>query len=155
MALTIGEVAKASGVAAKTIRYYEQIGVLPAPSRGASGYRLYDRPGVERLQFIRQARSLGLPLRQLKTLMATLDGGPSPALRSRLRALVGGHLDAVTKQIAELELLRQQLERVLHRMRIPVPRRAAGACRCLEAGPAPVPRRRRRAALSGAPEPRP
>ena len=42
--LTIGRVAKTSGVAAKTIRYYEQIGVLPAPSRGVSGYRLYDEP---------------------------------------------------------------------------------------------------------------
>jgi DNA-binding transcriptional MerR regulator len=47
--LTIGQVAQSSGVAAKTIRYYEQIGVLPAPSRAASGYRLYDQSGVERL----------------------------------------------------------------------------------------------------------
>ena len=60
--LTIGQVAKTSGVAAKTIRYYEQIGVLPAPSRGVSGYRLYDEPAVERLRFIHRARSLGLPL---------------------------------------------------------------------------------------------
>ena len=60
--LTIGQVAKTSGVAAKTIRYYEQIGVLPTPSRAASGYRLYDQPGVERLRFIRRARSLGLLL---------------------------------------------------------------------------------------------
>jgi len=72
--LTIGQVAKTSGVAPKTIRYYEQIGVLPAPSRAASGYRLYDQPGVERLRFIRRARSLGLPLQQLKTLMGTLNG---------------------------------------------------------------------------------
>ena len=56
--LTIGQVAKTSGVAAKTIRYYEQIGVLPAPRRGTSGYRLYDEPGVERLRFIYRARSL-------------------------------------------------------------------------------------------------
>jgi MerR family copper efflux transcriptional regulator len=69
--LTIGQVAKTSGVAAKTIRYYEDIGVLPAPSRAASGYRLYDHPGVERLRFIRRARSLALPLRQPKTLLGT------------------------------------------------------------------------------------
>jgi len=56
--LTIGQVAKTSGVAAKTIRYYEQIGVLPSPSRAASGYRFYDQPGVERLRFIRRARFL-------------------------------------------------------------------------------------------------
>ena len=130
--LSIGQVAKASGVAAKTIRYYEQIGVLPAPSRGTSGYRLYDQPGVERLRFIRRARSLGLPLQQLKTLMNTLNGGPPPALRPQLRALVRGQLDAVKNRIAELELLRQQLEQVFQRMGTPAPRRAGGACRCLE-----------------------
>src|SRR5947208_15004210 len=96
--LKIGQVAKTSGVAAKTIRYYEQIGVLPAPSRGASGYRLYDQPGVERLRFIRRARSLGLPLQQLKTLMGTFNGGAHPALRPRLRALVRVPLAAVTNQ---------------------------------------------------------
>src|SRR6266478_6435714 len=108
--LTIGQVAKTSGVAAKTIRYYEQIGVLPVPSRATSGYRLYDQPGVERLRFIRRARALGLPLQQLKTLMSTLNGGPLPVLRPRLLARVGEQLDAVKHQIAALELLRLQLE---------------------------------------------
>src|SRR5881397_2205731 len=93
--LTIGEVAKTSGMAAKTIRYYEEIGVLPTPRRTASGYRLYDKPGVERLRFIRRARALGLPLQQLKRLMSTLNGGAHPALRPRLRALVRAQLDAV------------------------------------------------------------
>ena len=130
--LTIGRVAKASGVAAKTIRYYEQIGVLPAPSRGTSGYRLYDEPSVERLRFIHRARSLGLPLRQLKTLMAALNGGARPAFRPRLRALVRGQLDAVKNRIAELELLRQQLEQVFERMQRPARRRTGGACQCLE-----------------------
>ena len=130
--LTIGRVAKTSGMAAKTIRYYEQIGVLPAPSRGVSGYRLYDEPGVERLRFIRRARALGLPLRQLKTLLTTLDGGPRPALRPRLRALVREQLNAVNNQIAELELLRQQLEQVFERMQSPTRQRAGGACQCLE-----------------------
>ena len=80
--LTIGQVARTSGVAAKTIRYYEQIGVLPAPSRAASSYRLYDQRGVERLRFVRRARSLGLPLRQLRTLVCTVDGGLEPARRA-------------------------------------------------------------------------
>jgi DNA-binding transcriptional MerR regulator len=150
--LTIGQVAKTSGVATRTIRYYEQIGVLPAPGRAASGYRLYDQPGEERLRFIRRARSLGLPLRQLKTLMSTLNGGPRPALRPRLRALVGEQLDAVKNQIAELELLRQQLEQVFQRMGDPAPRRAGGACQCLETTDAPVRRRRREARPSGSAE---
>jgi len=141
--LTIGQVAKTSGVAAKTIRYYEQIGVLPAPSRAASGYRLYDQLGVERLRFIRRARALGLSLHQLKTLMGTLNGGPRPSLRPRLRALVRGQLDAVTNRMSELELLRQQLEQILERMRTSVPGRHPGACQCLETKNSPARRRRR------------
>jgi MerR family transcriptional regulator, copper efflux regulator len=139
--LTIGQVAKTSGIAAKTIRYYEQIGVLPAPSRAASGYRLYDQPGVERLRFIRRARSLGLPLQQLKTLMGTLNGGAHPALRPRLRALVRAQHDAVTNQIAELEGLRQQLEQILQRMRTSERRPHGGACQCLGTKNGPVRRR--------------
>jgi MerR family transcriptional regulator, copper efflux regulator len=150
--LSIGQVAKASGVAAKTIRYYEQIGVLPAPSRATSGYRLYDQSGVERLHFIRRARSLGLPLQQLKTLMSALNGGPRPALRPQLRALVRGQLDTVKDRIAELELLRQQLEQILERMRTSVPGRHPGACQCLETKNGPVRRRRREARPSGSSE---
>jgi DNA-binding transcriptional MerR regulator len=63
-ALRIGQLAQATGVSAKTIRYYEQVGVLPAPSRSGAGYRQYTPQGVHRLRFIRRARGLGLPLRQ-------------------------------------------------------------------------------------------
>ena len=58
--LTIGKFAQATGVPAKTIRYYEQVGVLPAPARTAAGYRQYTRHAVHRLLFIRRARALGL-----------------------------------------------------------------------------------------------
>lgn len=128
--LTIGQVAKSSGVAAKTIRYYEQVGVLPAPRRAVSGYRVYDEPGVERLRFIRRARSLGLPLQELKALMCTLNGEAQPALRPRLRAVVRAQLDAVTNQITELERLRHQLEHILQRMRT-AHRPRGGVCQCL------------------------
>jgi DNA-binding transcriptional MerR regulator len=140
--LTIGQVAKSSGVAAKTIRYYEQIGVLPAPSRASSGYRLYDQSGVERLRFIRRARSLGLPLQELKALMATLNGGAQPALRPRLRALVRAQLDAVTTQIADLERLRLQLEHIHQQMRTAVRGSHGRACQCLETNNGPCRRRR-------------
>src|SRR2546426_5663252 len=145
--LTIGQVAKTSGVAAKPIRYYEQIRVLPAPRRAASGYRLYDQPGVERLRFIRRARSLGLPLQELKTLMGTFNGDAHHALRPRLRALVRVQLDAVTNQITELERLRQQLEQIHQRMRTSVRRPRGRACQCLAPKNAPV--RRRESGLIG------
>ena len=130
--LTIGQVAKTTGVATKTIRYYEQIGLLPAPRRTTSGYRQYDQSGVERLRFIGRARSLALPLQRLGTLTSILNGRPRPALRPRLLAIVREQISAVQRQIAELEVLRQQLEQVSHRMRTAAGRRHTGVCRCLE-----------------------
>ncbi|SRR6266705_2726964 len=130
--VTIGHLAKVTGVAAKTIRYYEEIGVLPAPTRTASGYRQYDEPGVQRVRFIRRARSLGLPLRQLKMLTAMLNGGSRSALRPRLFALVREQLSAVRDQIAGLELLEGELEQVLRRPLAPAQERRAKGCRCLE-----------------------
>jgi DNA-binding transcriptional MerR regulator len=130
--VTIGHLAKVTGVAAKTIRYYEEIGVLPAPPRAASGYRQYDEPRVQRVRFIRRARSLGLPLRQLKMLTAMLNGGSRLALRPRLLALVREQLSAVRDQIAGLELLEGELEQVLRRPLAPAQERRAKGCRCLE-----------------------
>jgi DNA-binding transcriptional MerR regulator len=148
---TIGQVAEATGVAAKTIRYYEEIGVLPSPSRTASGYRQYDEPGVQRVRFIRRARALGLPLRHLKTLTATLNGGPRPALRPRLLALVREQLSAVRDQIAELQRLQGDLEQVLRRPLAPARERRAKGCGCLDAESARGgPRRRSAATLTTA-----
>jgi len=131
---SIGQVARTTGVAATTIRYYEEIGVLPTPSRAASGFRRYDQPSVERLRFVRRARALGLPLQELKTLVSSVTGGLRPAFRPRLLGLVREQLAAVQRQIAELELLRHQLEEVSHRMLTSAPGRHAGTCRCLESG---------------------
>ena len=130
-ALTIGQFARATGVAARTIRYYEQIGVLPTPRRTAAGYRQYDQPGVQRLRFIRRARSLGLPLRDLKALTIPPDGGPRPILRPRLLALVREQLLAVRHQTAELRLLQRQLEQALHRLLTSPRERHTDGCRCL------------------------
>jgi MerR family transcriptional regulator, copper efflux regulator len=129
--LTIGQLAKASGMAAKTIRYYEEVGVLRPPNRSQAGYRQYDHRAVERLLFVRRARGLGLSLQHLKTLTASLDG-PRPTLRPRLRVLVRAHLSAVQQQIAELHLLQQQLEQVLHRLLTSSPGSHAAGCRCFD-----------------------
>ena len=131
-ALTIGQIAKTTGVAAKTIRYYEQVGVLPTPSRTAAGYRQYDQLGLQRLRLVGRARALGLPLRDLKTLIATLDGRPRPTLRPRLVAVVRAQLAAVQHQTAELHVLERQLEQVLHRLLILRPERDTRGCRCLD-----------------------
>jgi DNA-binding transcriptional MerR regulator len=138
-ALTIGQAATRTGVAAKTIRYYEQIGVLPTPSRTPSGYRLYDEQAVERLRFIGRARMLGLGLEDLKRLAVTMNGRPGPALRPRLSALVREQLDAVEQRIQDLRSLRQHLEGVAARLLAASGRRQAGPCRCLETADAAGP----------------
>lgn len=131
--LTIGQVAKITGMTAKTIRYYEGIGVVPAPRRSNSGYRHYDEAGVDRLRFVQRARSLGLPLERLKTLTGALNGSvPHRRLRPRLSALVREQLTTVEKQIAELDLLRRQLRLVSRRMRGGARARRTGPCRCLD-----------------------
>ena len=88
--LTVGQLARATGVPAKTIRYYEQVGVLPVPHRSTAGYRHYSRPDVHRLLFIRRARALGLSLANLKALTAELDQwGVSDHASSTARARGG------------------------------------------------------------------
>jgi DNA-binding transcriptional MerR regulator len=132
MALTIGQVAKSTGVAARTIRFYEAAGVLAAPRRTVAGYRQYSTDEVQQLLFIRRARALGLSLRDLKPLLAALDGGVPGPVRPRVRKLVRAHLSAVQAQIRELGHLERQLAQVLRRMQTRSGPRAGGRCRCLD-----------------------
>jgi DNA-binding transcriptional MerR regulator len=136
--LSIGQLARATGVAPKTIRYYEQVGLLPAPRRSATGYRQYARRDVHRLLFMRRARALGLSLRSLKTLTAELDRAPGLSMRPRLQRLVTEHLHAVRQQIADCQLLEQQLEQVLQRLQTMPPTAPAEDCRCPESQAMPT-----------------
>ena len=132
-ALTIGQLAQTTGVPAKTIRYYEAVGVLPAPGRSRSGYRLYSERGVARLLFVRRARALGLSLQQLRRLTAALDGH-GPAVRPHLMKLVRTQLTAVQQRQAELQLLEAELGRLLRRLRAPGRKNHSTGCTCLEDG---------------------
>jgi DNA-binding transcriptional MerR regulator len=129
--LTVGQLARATGVPAKTIRYYEQVGVLPVPRRSEAGYRHYSRHDVHRLLFIRRARALGLSLATLKALTVELDSGACLTMRPRLQALVTEQLRAVQQQIAEFHVLARQLAQVLQRLQTPLPTSHADGCQCL------------------------
>jgi DNA-binding transcriptional MerR regulator len=143
--LMISQLAKATGVTAKTIRYYEDTGVLPRARRTAAGYRQYDQRGAQRVLFVRRARSLGLPLRHLRFLAPALDGRSQPPLRARLLTVVRERLATVQRQLVELERLRTQLEQVSARLMSSdldpsrqSDRQSPEHCHCLEIEPLPV-----------------
>jgi MerR family mercuric resistance operon transcriptional regulator len=130
--LRVGQLAEATSVPTKTIRYYEQVGVLPAPSRSAAGYRQYYRRDIDRLLFVRRARSLGLPLAQLRDLTAGLEGESCATMRPRLQRLVTEQLRLVQQQIAELHRLERQLVDVRQRLETAAAPPGAKGCPCLD-----------------------
>lgn len=108
----IGEVAAASGLSVKTIRYYEDIGLLaPTVDRGESGYRLFAASVWERLAFIKQAQSLGLSLQEVKAILQVHDQGqlPCDAVKHHLHTKI----QALTAQIRALQAQRSQLQTIL------------------------------------------
>src|SRR5437870_4460356 len=107
----IGEVARQTGIKVPTIRFYEQIGLLPAPSRSESNRRCYRESDVGRLIFIRHARELGFELGAIRTLLALQD---QPEIScEEIDALVGDHLAAVDDKINRLVTLRRELQQML------------------------------------------
>ena len=76
--MRIREVAERSGVNPTTIRYYEDIGLVPEPERTASGYRDYEEAAVTRLSFIRVAQGIGLSLGEIKEVLALREQGETP-----------------------------------------------------------------------------
>lgn len=110
-ALTIGRLAKASDVKVPTIRFYEQIGLLPTPERTASDRRLYGPEAVRRLAFIKHARQLGFPIEAIRTLL-DLASHPEQACDDA-NALAREQLEAVERKIGQLQALRGELKRMV------------------------------------------
>jgi Cu(I)-responsive transcriptional regulator len=99
--MNIGEAARASGVSAKMIRYYESIGLLPAADRRDSGYRSYGEPEIHRLRFVRRARDLGFPIETIRDLLSLWsDRGRSNA---EVRKVALGHVADLEAQAAKLQ----------------------------------------------------
>ena len=109
--LTIGNLGKATGVKVPTIRYYEQIGLLPAPIRSDGNQRLYDDRARQRLAFIRHARDLGFPLEAIRELLGLADDPGQPCAAAD--AIARRQLATVKARIARLTALQAELERML------------------------------------------
>jgi MerR family transcriptional regulator, mercuric resistance operon regulatory protein len=105
--LTIGVLAKTTGCQAETIRFYEHVGLLPAPRRSPGGYRLYGDGHVTRLTFVRRAREVGFSLAEVRTMLRLADERARPC--AEVRVVASTHLRAVRARIADL----QAMERVL------------------------------------------
>src|SRR5438132_11188738 len=113
--LRIGELAKRAGCTVKTVRFYEAKGLLPAPPRSPSGYRLYGEGHLRCLQLIQRAKLLGLSLAKIRTLVVHLGDGPRPAarLRPHLERLIRDELKEIAAKLDQLDVLRAELEALL------------------------------------------
>ncbi|HKA14445.1 MAG TPA: MerR family transcriptional regulator [Myxococcota bacterium] len=119
--LTIAEVRSRAGVSARTLRYYEEVGLLPGVRRRAGGRRVYGPDELERLHFISRLKTLGLSLAEIKELNAVYAiAGSTRAMLGRLDELLARHRADVEARIAELVALRGEIDayraRVGHRI---------------------------------------
>lgn len=108
--MTIGKLAKATGVGAETIRYYERSGFLPPPDRMPSGYRVYGADAAKRVRFIREGQALGFTLNEIRELFSLTDdpNADCASVNARARA----KLEEINDKIRTLKKMKQSLERL-------------------------------------------
>ena len=111
--MRIAEVAERTGFSPATLRYYEEVDLLPAPARTPAGYRAYDESVLDRLAFISRAKSLGCTLEEVAELMPRWDGGRCAPVQARLRQLAATKLDETRARTAELAAFVADLERIV------------------------------------------
>jgi MerR family copper efflux transcriptional regulator len=132
----IGELGTAASTTAKTIRFYEHAGLLPAPPRTPSGYGDYPPEAVRRLAFIRTAQGCGLTLADIRGILAIRDSGQPPC--AHVTTLISGHLEQIDSRLAELQQAREALRQLARRAAKTAPATCTGddICRILT-GPPP------------------
>lgn len=111
--LAIGALSKRTGVNIETVRFYEKIGVLPAPTRTEGGHRVYEGEHVARLTFVRRARELGFTLDEVRSLLKLFDGDHYSC--SDVRDVTAEHLKDVRKKMADLRRLERTLSDIVSR----------------------------------------
>ena len=110
--VNIGQASKASGVSAKMIRHYEEVGLIPAASRTESGYRQYNEAEVHSLRFIRHARDLGFSIAQIGELVGLWQNRRRSS--SRVKALALAHVAELERKVANLQAMKETLEHLAH-----------------------------------------
>lgn len=137
---TIGEAAHKTGVSAKTIRYYESIGLLPRPARQSNGYRRYRMADINRLMLLRRVRLLGVPLSIAKPLIDDTPQARCIEVQQELSKLVQERITTLDQEIAQLQAFRADLETYQHALEEchPEETMSFSACmdmRCIEFSP--------------------
>jgi DNA-binding transcriptional MerR regulator len=130
--MRIGELAERSGVPAKTIRYYESVGLLPEPPRLGNGYRDYEASSLGRLEFVRSAQAIGFALGEIRSVLVFRDQGEVPC--AHVAQLIERHAREVSARIEALSRTRADLERLARRARRLSPRdcETANVCHIIE-----------------------
>jgi len=114
--VAIGLVSKRTGCNIETVRYYERVGLLPAPVRSPGGYRLYGDKHLKRLTFVRRARSLGFSIDEIRTLLRLADERKQPC--AEVRVVAAAHLEDVRAKIADLRAMERVLSETVARCAI-------------------------------------
>jgi Cu(I)-responsive transcriptional regulator len=109
--MNIGQAAEATGVPAKTIRYYEDIALI-RPARDANGYRSFRDTDLHKLAFVGRARALGFSIEECRTLLGLYEDKARAA--QDVRQVAATHLDQIDAKIAELTAMRQTLAHLIH-----------------------------------------
>ena len=110
--MNIGEVSRAVGLPAKTIRYYEDIGLV-RPLRGANGYRDFNEQDLHKLAFLGRSRSLGFSINDCRTLLSLYEDRDRAS--ADVKAVAAEHLERITQKISELQALKSTLENLVTR----------------------------------------
>jgi len=105
--MKIGEASRASGVSQRMIRHYEQIGLMPEPTRRDSGYRDYDEADVHRLRFIANARDLGFPVEEIRALLELWANRHRSS--AEVKALAQARAEELHRKAEALEAMRRSL----------------------------------------------
>ncbi|MCD7059093.1 MerR family transcriptional regulator [Pelagibacterium xiamenense] len=125
--LSIGAVARETGIRIPTIRYYEQIGLVPEPPRTQGNRRLYDRNTIERLNFVRRSRELGFDIEAIRALLSLQDQPETSC--ERADTIATERLAEVEKRLARLSALKKELKAMLAECR----HGRVAQCRVIEA----------------------
>ena len=126
--MRIGELAARTGLTTKTIRYYEDIGIMPAPSRAANGYRDYRPEAVDRLEFVRDAQASGLSLAEIASVLELR--GQGRATCHHVVDLLGRHLVEMDRRIEAMQASRDAYAEMIERARTLDPAECTDPERC-------------------------